>query len=48
MKDPSPDPTPEINTVDPRLDQELNLLLAAYWFDALEPFDIEWELIWPM
>jgi hypothetical protein len=50
MRNPSPDPRPGIDTAERPIDRALNdLLSAAYpWLDALEPFYIDWELIWPM
>jgi hypothetical protein len=50
MRNPSPAPATDIDTADRPLAGAPNDLLAAahLWLDALEPFDIEWELIWPM
>jgi len=48
MRNPSHVPAPE--TADGPLDEaRKDQLTATYtWFDALQPFAIEWELIWPM
>jgi hypothetical protein len=50
MRNPSPAAATDVDTADRPLAGALNDLLAAahLWLDALEPFDIEWELIWPM
>ena len=41
---------PGIDRADFPFDAALNdLLTAEYpWLDYLEPFQVEWELIWPM
>ena len=42
-------PAVGFETADPAPDRELDGLLAANaWLDSLEPFYIEWELIWLM
>jgi hypothetical protein len=48
MRDPSPVPSTE--TADRPLDEaRKDHLTAPYtWLDTLEPFAIDWELIWPM
>jgi hypothetical protein len=50
MSNPRPAPAPAIDIAQRPLDGALNDLLAAAqaWLAALKPFDIEWELIWPM
>jgi len=39
-----------MDLADRRVTAPVNGLLAAtqIWLDSLEPFVIEWELIWPM
>jgi hypothetical protein len=48
MRNPPPAPAPD--TADRTLDRVRQDHLAApdTWLDALKPFVIEWELIWPM
>jgi hypothetical protein len=48
MRHPSPIPVPR--TADRPFDVARNgHLTAPYtWLDTLEPFAIDWELIWPM
>jgi hypothetical protein len=50
MRKPSPAPGPGIDNAELPIDRALDELLAAayLWLDDLEPFYIEWELIWPM
>jgi hypothetical protein len=50
MRNASAPPGPDIDTAERPIDKALNDLLAAAhpWLDALEPFYIEWGLIWPM
>jgi hypothetical protein len=50
MRTPLPASAPEKDPSYDAVGAALNDLLAAdhSWLDALEPFAIEWELIWPM
>ena len=50
MKNASPARGPGIDADERPIDRALNDLLAVAcpWLDALEPFYIDWELIWPM
>jgi hypothetical protein len=50
MNNPSPAPASVIDIAERPLDGARNDLLAAAqaWLATLKPFDIEWELIWPM
>jgi hypothetical protein len=50
MRKTSPAPGPGIDSAELPIDRALDdLLAAAYrWLDDLEPFCIDWELIWPM
>ena len=50
MRNPSQSPAPNSETTGYPFDAALNdLLTADYpWLDYLEPFQVEWELIWPM
>jgi hypothetical protein len=44
--------TPAIDikdTADPPADRETDALLLAHpWLESLEPYYVEWELVWPM
>ena len=50
MRTPPPASTSDTDTSDRAVSGALNDNLAAAhpWLDTLEPFAIEWELIWPM
>ena len=43
-------PVPDVpRTAGPAADEELDRLLASHpWLEGLEPFCIDWELIWVM
>jgi hypothetical protein len=49
MRDPIP-PAPDVPDIAGAApDEELDSLLACHlWLDSLEPFYIDWELIWVM
>ncbi len=49
MRDRIP-PAPDVpDTIGATPDEELDSLLACHlWLDSLEPFNIDWELIWVM
>jgi len=46
----NPSPVPSAERADHPLDEaRRDHLTAPYtWLDSLEPFAIDWELIWPM
>jgi hypothetical protein len=49
MKDASPSPGADTDRADPPRDRLPDAVVAANpWLEILEPYDIEWELIWPM
>lgn len=49
MRDRIPPPPDLPDTLDAAPDAELDSLPASYpWLDTLEPFYIDWELIWVM
>ncbi len=49
MRDEFSPVTDPMDTADPVDNRELDgVLLAHPWLKGLEPFYIEWELVWPM
>ena len=50
MRSTSPAPGPGVDTTECPIDRALNDPLGAEyaWLDAMEPFHINWELIWTM
>jgi hypothetical protein len=48
MKNPSLAPSQETADRTPDEARKDQLTATYAWFDTLEPFAIEWELIWPM